>query len=246
MRLQGQAALVTGGGGGIGEAVCLALAREGCAVAVNDVNREAAERTASRVQEAGPESLADDTDITNPEHVKAMVENVRKRLGRLDVLVNNAGVTRDTLLPRMSDEDWDLVIRVNLYGAFHCARAAARVMMKQRAGAIVNIASIIGIGGNAGQANYAASKGGLIALSRSMAKELGPRGVRVNAVAPGFIRTAMTEVLKDDVKKDILQNTPLRTFGSPEDVAEAVLFLAGPGARFVTGAVLRLDGGLAV
>ncbi|MHC4600110.1 MAG: 3-oxoacyl-[acyl-carrier-protein] reductase [Planctomycetota bacterium] len=246
MKLKGQSALVTGGGGGIGAAVCAAFAAQGADVVVNDVNLAAAENVSAAAKDLGVRAYADDTDITDAKGAKAMIDRAVKTHGRLDILVNNAGITRDTLVARMSDEDWNLVLSVNLGGAFYCARAAARPMMKQRSGAIVNVASIIGLDGNAGQGNYAASKGGLIALSRSLAKELGPRGVRVNAVAPGFIQTAMTDVLPDDLKKAILENTPLRRFGTPEDVARAVLFLAGPDAEFITGSVLRLDGGLAV
>jgi 3-oxoacyl-[acyl-carrier protein] reductase len=246
MKLKGQSALVTGGGGGIGAAVCTAFAREGANVVVNDVNLAAAEKVSAAAQDLGVRAYADGSDITDSKAAKAMIDQAVKTHGRLDILVNNAGITRDTLVARMSDEDWNLVLSVNLNGAFYCARAAARPMMKQRSGAVVNVASVIGIGGNAGQGNYAASKGGLIALSRSLAKELGPRGVRVNAVAPGFIQTAMTDDLPEDLKKAILENTPLRRFGTAEDVASAVLFLAGPGAEFITGSVLRLDGGLAV
>ncbi|MHC5038221.1 MAG: 3-oxoacyl-[acyl-carrier-protein] reductase [Planctomycetota bacterium] len=246
MRFQGLTALVTGGGGGIGAAVCTAFAREGARVVVNDVNRDAAEQVAGAIRDLGGEALTHSADITDPAQAKAMVDQTLKTFDRLDILVNNAGITRDTLVPRMSDEDWNRVLSVNLSGAFHCTRAVARAMMKQRSGSIVNVASIIGIGGNAGQANYAASKGGLIAFSRSLAKEMGPRGVRVNTLAPGFIQTPMTDVLPDKLKQGILERTPLNRFGTPEDVAQAVLFLAGPDAAFITGAVLRLDGGLAV
>ena len=246
MLFQGASALVTGGGGGIGAAVCLALAREGASVTVNDVNSESAERVAASCRGAGAAAFVDTRSITDPEMARAMIEEATSRGGGLHVLVNNAGITRDTLLVRMSDDDWNRVLQVNLTGAFHCCRAAARLMLKQRAGAIVNLASVVGIGGNAGQANYAASKGGLIALTLSLSKEMGPRGVRVNAVAPGFIRTPMTDGLPEDVKQGILDRTPLKRFGTPEDVAEAVLFLAGPKAGFITGAVLRIDGGLSM
>jgi len=246
MRFKEQVALVTGGGGGIGASICQAFAREGARVVVNDVNLEGAEAVAARAREAGHEAYADGADITDTSAAKSLIGRAVKAYGRLDVLVNNAGITRDTLVVRMSDEDWSSVLDVNLTGAFNCARAAARVMMKQRAGAVVNVASVVGIGGNAGQANYAASKGGLIALTGSLAKELGPRGVRVNALAPGFILTPMTDVLPEEVKNGILDRTSLKRFGSPEDVANAVLFLSGPEAGFITGAVLRLDGGLAL
>ncbi|MCU0722419.1 MAG: 3-oxoacyl-[acyl-carrier-protein] reductase [Planctomycetes bacterium] len=246
MLLEGLSAVVTGGGGGIGAAVCASFAREGAAVTVNDVNPEAAERVAAACRGAGAKAFADTHNITDPDQVALLLEEAAARSGGVHVLVNNAGITRDTLLVRMSDEDWNRVLSVNLTGAFHCCRSAAKLMMKQRAGSIVNVASVVGIGGNAGQANYAASKGGLIALTLSLAKEMGPRGVRVNAVAPGFVRTPMTDVLPEDVKKGILDRTPLRRFGTPEDVADAVLFLAGPRSSFVSGAVLRIDGGLSM
>ena len=246
MKFAGKSVLVTGAGGGIGAEVCAAFAREGAAIIINDVQAAAAEKTAAACRALGAKAFVDNSDITRSDQADAMIKAAVDNCGSLDVLVNNAGITKDTLVVRMSDEDWLRVLNVNLTGAFFCARAAAKVMMKRRAGVIVNVSSVIGIAGNAGQANYAASKAGLIALTKSMAKELGSRGVRVMAVAPGFITTPMTSVLPDDVKNGILDRTSLRKFGEPKDVAAAILFLAGEESGFITGDVLRIDGGLTV
>lgn len=246
MKFAEKTVLVTGGGGGIGEAISTAFAREGAALVINDVNQAGAERVAAACRDLGAKAIIDGSDITKSDQADAMVRAAVEFGGGLDVLVNNAGITKDTLVVRMSDDDWLKVLNVNLNGSFFCARSAAKVMMKRRTGVIVNVSSVIGIAGNAGQANYAASKAGLIALTKSMARELGSRGVRVFAVAPGFIRTAMTDVLPEEVKKGILDRTSLRKFGGPEDVASAILFLAGDGAGFITGDVLRIDGGLTV
>jgi len=238
--LTGKTALVTGAARGIGRAIAEALAGAGAKVAVVDVLEEL-EETAAAV---GGGAKGYRADVTDAGAVKDLVEGVIGDLGSLDVLVNNAGITRDALLPRMSDEDFDRVLRVNLYGTYHLTRAAARPMMKARAGRIVNIASVIGLHGNVGQANYAASKGGVIALTKSTAKELAPRGVTVNAIAPGFIRTAMTEDLPEKVRETMLSVIPFGRFGEARDVAGSVLFLASDLAAYVTGQVLVVDGGM--
>jgi 3-oxoacyl-[acyl-carrier protein] reductase len=209
-------------------------------VAVNyRSNAEAAEAIAGEVG-----GIAVAGDVADPEQAKALVEKVESELGDIDALVNNAGLTRDTLIARMSDEDWDAVLDTNLRGTFHMCRAVARKMLRRRAGSIVNLTSVVGIHGNAGQVNYAASKAGIVGLTKSLAKELGNRGVRANAIAPGYIDTELTGVLSDEVRKLILGNTPLGRLGTPEDVAGAVRFLCSDEAGFVTGEVLLVDGGL--
>jgi 3-oxoacyl-[acyl-carrier protein] reductase len=209
-------------------------------VAVNyRSNAEAAEAIAGEVG-----GIAVAADVADPEQAKALVEKVESELGDIDALVNNAGLTRDTLIARMSDEDWDAVLDTNLRGTFHMCRAVARKMLRRRAGSIVNLTSVVGIHGNAGQVNYAASKAGIVGLTKSLAKELGNRGVRANAIAPGYIDTELTGVLPDDVRNLILGNTPLGRLGTPEDVAGAVRFLCSDEAGFVTGEVLLVDGGL--
>ncbi|MFH1022784.1 MAG: 3-oxoacyl-[acyl-carrier-protein] reductase [Planctomycetota bacterium] len=245
MVLKGQVALVTGGARGIGRCVAERLAEWGANVAVLDVLSDEAEATAKAVAEAfSVETLAFKADVTNLADIEKIVETVQAKWGRVDILVNNAGITRDNLLIRMSDEEWDKVLAVNLKGAFLCLKAVARPMMKQRRGRIVNVASIVGVIGNAGQANYSASKAGLIGLTRTAAKELASRNITVNAVAPGFIDTVMTKNLPEDVKKAMLANVPLGRLGAPDDVARAVRFLAGPDADYVTGHVLHVTGGL--
>jgi len=250
MEFKERTAIVTGAGGGIGLAICTALAAEGAAVVVNDVAEGAASRTAEAVEAAGGRALVNTADISDPDAAADLAKAATEAFGGIDVLVNNAGITRDMFVMKMSVEDWRKVLGVNLDGAFHCTRAVLRPMMKQarkgRPGSVVNIASVIGIGGNAGQANYAASKGGLIAFTKSLAKELGPRKIRVNAVAPGFIVTAMTDALSEDVQRQILERIPLGELGRATDVAQAVCFLASDRARYVTGTVLRVDGGLPV
>lgn len=247
MSLQGKCALVTGGSRGIGRAVCLELARQGARVAVNYAgNAAAAEETVQVCAALGAEAFAIQADVADAAATEAMVKEVLSRFGRLDILVNNAGVTRDGLMPMMKEADWDAVLDTNLKGAFHCMKAVYRPMMKQKYGRIVNLSSIVGLRGNAGQANYAASKAGLIGLTKSMAKELAARNVTVNAVAPGFIDTDMTAALPEKAREAMLTTIPMGRLGQAEDVAKAVAFFAGDDSAYVTGQVLCVDGGMAV
>ena len=247
MSLQGKCALVTGGSRGIGRAVCQELARQGARVAVNYAgNAAAAEETVKACQDLGTDAFAIQADVADAAACEAMVQEVLTRFGRLDILVNNAGITRDNLALSISEADFDAVLDTNLKGAFLCIKAAYRPMMKQRYGRIVNLSSIAGIRGNAGQANYAASKAGLIGLTKSMAKELAARNVTVNAVAPGFIETDMTAVLSEKIREGMLSSIPAGRLGQAEDVARAVAFFAGDGAAYITGQVLCVDGGMAV
>ena len=247
MELKGKAALVTGGSRGIGRAVCLELARRGACVAVNYAgNAAAAEETVESCKAMGVDAFSVPADVADAAACDAMVKEVLSRFGRLDILVNNAGITRDGLMPMLKDADWDAVLDANLKGAFHCMRAASRPMMKQKYGRVVNLSSIVGLRGNAGQANYAASKAGLIGLTKSMAKELAGRNVTVNAVAPGFIDTDMTAALPEKARESMLASIPMGRLGQGEDVAKAVAFFAGDGAGYVTGQVLCVDGGMAV
>ena len=248
MELTQQRALVTGGSRGIGREVCLALAARGARVAVNCAgNAEAAREVVDRCLELGaPDAFVVQANVADPDQVQQMVEQVTGRWGGVDILVNNAGITRDGLLMRMTDDAFAAVLDTNLKGAFYCLRAVARGMMKQRSGRIVNLSSVVGLRGNAGQANYAASKAGLIGLAKSAAKELASRGVTVNCVAPGFIDTDMTAVLPDGVKENILSQIPMGRLGAAKEVADAVAFLASPQAGYITGQVLCVDGGMAM
>ena len=248
MELTQQRALVTGGSRGIGREVCLALAARGARVAVNCAgSMEAAREVVRRCLELGAsDAFVVQANVADPDQVQQMVEQVTGRWGGVDILVNNAGITRDGLLMRMPDDAFAAVLDTNLKGAFYCLRAVARGMMKQRSGRIVNLSSVVGLRGNAGQANYAASKAGLIGLAKSAAKELASRGVTVNCVAPGFIDTDMTAVLPDGVKENILSRIPMGRLGAAEEVADAVAFLASPQAGYITGQVLCVDGGMAM
>ena len=240
-------ALITGGSRGIGRAICLALAAQGINVAINYAgSAAAAQAVAEECRALGVEAFAIQGNVAIESEAQALVEETIAKFGRIDILVNNAGITRDNLMMRMTEADFDAVLDTNLKGAFHCMKAVCRPMMKQRSGRIVNISSIVGVRGNAGQANYAASKAGLIGMSKSMAKELASRGITVNCVAPGFIETDMTDVLPEAVKEKLLNEIPMAHLGRPEDVAAAVSFFASPAAAYVTGQVLCVDGGMAV
>ena len=247
MNLTGKNALVTGGSRGIGKAVCLELARQGANVAVNYAGRaQAAEEVAAACRELGVEAFAVQADVADAAAVDAMVKEVAARFGRVDILVNNAGITRDKLALQMKEEDFDAVLDTNLKGAFLCMKAVYRPMMKQRYGRIINLSSVVGLRGNAGQANYAASKAGLIGMSKSIAKELASRGVTVNLVAPGFIDTDMTAALPEAAREALLKSIPMARLGQPEDVARAVAFFAAEESGYITGQVLCVDGGMAV
>jgi 3-oxoacyl-[acyl-carrier protein] reductase len=244
MSLTGKIALVTGSAQGIGKAIAGVLAGEGADCIISDVNLDLAEKTAGEIRSGGRKALAVKTNVVDPDDVARMVQTGIDEFGKIDILVNNAGITRDSLLMRMKDDDWDQVLSVNLKGAFLCIRAVSRIMMKKRSGRIINIASIVGAMGNVGQANYVASKAGLIGLTKTVARELASRGVTCNAVAPGFIDTAMTQVLADDVKEKLLAQIPMTRLGSTEDVAHAVSFLASDEAAYITGQVLHVNGGM--
>lgn len=245
--LSGSVALVTGAGRGIGREIALALAAAGANVAINDFADEpACAAVVGEIIALGRKSVCVMGDVGDDESVTGMVERVESELGPLAVVVNNAGITRDQVVMMMDPADFDAVIRTHLRGTFLVSKAAARKMFRRREGCIVNISSVVGRRGNAGQANYAAAKAGIIGLTKSLAKELGARGVRVNAIAPGYIDTPMTQSLPDEVKKAIVDATPLRGIGQPGDVAAAVLFLASPLAKFITGCVLPVDGGLGI
>ncbi|MCW3053046.1 MAG: 3-oxoacyl-[acyl-carrier-protein] reductase [Chthonomonadales bacterium] len=238
--------MVTGAGRGIGAAIALTLAREGAKVVVNySRSAESAEQVVAQIQAAGGEAVAVQANIAVPAEAEALIKSAQENFGRIDILVNNAGITRDKLIMRMSEEDWDAVLDTNLKGAFICSKTAVLLMLKQKSsGVIVNVGSVIGKAGGAGQANYSAAKAGLVGLTKSMAKELGSRNIRVNAVAPGFIETEMTEVLKPEYRETILKQIPLGRLGASEDVARVVAFLCSEDAAYVQGEVISIDGGL--
>ena len=247
MSLTGKIALVTGGGRGIGRAICLELARQGANVAVNYAgNAKTAEETVAACKELGVQAIAIQANVADAQACQDMVKQVLDTFGRIDILVNNAGITRDNLALSISEEDFDAVLDTNLKGAFFCCKAVYRPMMRQRSGRIINMSSIVGLRGNAGQANYSASKAGLIGLTKSLAKELAGRKVTVNAVAPGFIDTDMTAVLSEQAKEAMLRTIPMARLGQAEDVAHAVAFFASDEAAYITGQVLCVDGGMAV
>jgi len=246
MQLANQVALVTGGARGIGREIALTFAQEGAEVALFDVNPEPLAQTATELEALGRRCLGVVVDVTDGKQVDEGVAKVLDKLGRIDILINNAGITKDGLLIRMDDAQWDRVLNINLKGTFLCTRAVAKHMLKQRRGRIVSIASIVGLIGNPGQANYAASKAGIIGLTKAVAKELASRGVTVNAIAPGFIKTEMTEALPEQAKQRLAEAIPMGTLGEPKDVAQAALFLVSEAARYITGHVLVVDGGLAM
>lgn len=243
-QLANQTAVVTGAGRGIGRAIALKFAAEGADVACVSRTAENSEKVANEIRALGRKAWAYAADVSNSAAVSETVEKILSDAGKLDILVNNAGVTRDGLLMRMSDEDWDTVLNTNLKGAFHFTREFSRVFLKQRSGRIINVASVIGLIGNAGQANYAASKAALIGFTKSVAREFASRGITVNALAPGFIETDMTAVLSDDLRAEVLKTIPLKRFGRAEDIAGAAVFLASSAAGYITGQVLTVDGGM--
>ena len=244
MKLAGRVALVTGAAQGIGKAVALLLARNGADIVVWDINLEKAEETANEIRSIGRKALAVKVDVAHWNDVEQMVEVILEKFAKIDILVNNAGITRDKLILRMTEEDWDAVLDVNLKGTFHCTKAVVRHMAKQRSGKIINIASVVGEMGNASQANYSASKAGVIGLTKTIAREFAQRGININAIAPGYIETPMTEVLPEKVKEELKKLIPMERLGKPEDVAEAVLFLASEESSYITGHVLNVNGGI--
>ena len=244
MELKDKVALVTGGGQGIGRVIGDNLAKSGAHVVLGDINLENAEKSAKAILANGGSASATLLNVADPENVKEVFDSIVKEFKPLDILVNNAGITKDGLFVRMKEDDWDRVLAVNLKGSFLCGQQAAKQMMKQRQGAIVNIASIVGVMGNAGQANYSASKAGLIGLTKTMARELAPRNITVNAVAPGFIDTEMTRVLDEKIRDKLIEQIPLSRLGLPEDIANSVAFLVSDRSSYITGQVLNVNGGM--
>jgi 3-oxoacyl-[acyl-carrier protein] reductase len=244
LKLTGKVALVTGAAQGIGKAIALILARNGADMVVSDINLEKAEETAKEIRAIGPKAVAVKVDVANLNDVEQMVTGILEKLAKIDILVNNAGITRDKLILRMTEEDWDAVLGVNLKGTFNCTKAVVRHMAKQRSGKIVNIASVVGEMGNAGQANYSASKAGVIGLTKTIAREYAQRGINVNAIAPGYIETPMTDALPEKAKEELRKLIPMERLGRPGDVAEAVLFLVSEESSYITGQVLNVNGGI--
>ncbi|MHB8170003.1 MAG: 3-oxoacyl-[acyl-carrier-protein] reductase [Thermincolia bacterium] len=245
MVLKDRVAIITGASRGIGRAVALELAKEGAKVVINYAgNAQKAQEVVDAIRGFGGVALAIQADVSSHQEVESMIDETVKHFGQVDILVNNAGITRDNLLMRMKEEDWDAIMATNLKGVFNCTKAVIRGMMKHRWGRVINITSVIGLIGNAGQANYAAAKAGIIGFTKSIAKELGSRNINVNAIAPGFIDTDMTAVLGDELKNSLLEQIPLSRLGSPEDVANLVVFLASDAASYITGQTINVDGGL--
>jgi 3-oxoacyl-[acyl-carrier protein] reductase len=244
MRLKDNNAFITGAAQGIGRAIAIGMAREGANVCIADVNIEKAEETAEEVKTLGVKSIAVRLDVSKEDEVTAAFEKFIKEFERLDILVNNAGITRDALLLRLKEEEWDAVLDINLKGTFLCSKEAVKIMSRQRSGKIISISSIVAFTGNPGQANYSASKAGIIGLTKTIAKEYASRGIRANAVAPGFIQTAMTEALPEKVKEEMKRSIPLGSFGRPEDIANGVIFLASKESDYITGQVLHINGGM--
>lgn len=247
MSLKSKVALVTGGSRGIGREIALELAKTGVDIAITYVNNlEKASIVIEEIISYGVRAIAIQANVSIEEDVTNMIKTIEKELGSVDILVNNAGVTKDNLLIRMKEDEWDEVMNVNLKGTFLCTKAVSRSMMKKRYGKIINITSVVGIMGNAGQGNYSASKAGVIGFTKSMAKELASRGIRVNAIAPGFIETDMTESLNDEIKETMINAIPLNSFGSPKDIANVVIFLASENSDYITGQVISVDGGMGI
>lgn len=245
MNLKDKVALITGGSRGIGREIALELGRNGVNIAISYVNNtEKAMEVVEEIKSYGVKAIAVKANVSIEEEVVEMIKTIEKELNTIDILVNNAGVTKDNLIIRMKSEDWDSVMDVNLKGTFLCTKAVSRIMMKKRYGKIINITSVVGIMGNAGQSNYSASKAGVIGFTKSMAKELASRGIRVNGIAPGFISTDMTDVLKDEIKDAMLNAIPLNSFGNPKDIANLVVFLSSESSDYITGQIINVDGGL--
>ena len=244
MRLQGKTALITGGAQGIGKSIALSMAKEGAGIGIADVNLEIAQQTAEEVKALGVKSIALKLDVSNQKSVTEAFNAFKTEFGSLDILINNAGITRDAILLRMKEEDWDAVLNINLKGSFLCSKEAVKIMAKQRSGNIVSISSVVAFMGNPGQVNYSSSKAGLIGLTKTIAREYASRGIRANAVAPGFIQTAMTDSLSDEVKNEMHKAIPLGGFGTPGDIANAVIFLSSADADYITGQVIHVNGGM--
>lgn len=246
MRLKDKVAIITGSARGIGKATAQLFAREGAKVVITDINEDAVKETVAEIKAAGADALGFKVDVSKREQVDEMVAAVKAAWGRIDILVNNAGITADAMFRKMTEEQFDKVININLKGVYNCAKAVLETMIEQESGVILNASSIVGIYGNVGQTNYAASKWGVIGMTKTWAKELGRKGIRVNAVAPGFIMTPMTEAMPENILDMMKEKTPLQRLGKPEDIANAYLFLASDEASFITGAVLSVDGGLVI
>ena len=244
MKLKDKNVFITGSGQGIGKQIAIAMAKEGANVAVSDINIENAGAAAQEIRSLGRKSIAIKLDVSKQNEVIAAFETFKNEFGVLDILINNAGITKDTLVLRMKDDDWDAVINVNLKGTFLCSREAIKLMVKQQHGNIISISSVVAFTGNPGQANYSASKAGIVGLTKTIAKEYASRGIKANAVAPGFIQTAMTEAIPEKIREEMKKNIPLGYFGAPEDVANAVIFLASNDADYITGQVLHINGGM--
>ncbi|MBI5207554.1 MAG: 3-oxoacyl-[acyl-carrier-protein] reductase [Candidatus Firestonebacteria bacterium] len=242
--LEGKVAFVTGGARGIGRITAIALAKEGADIIVVNTNEDLLQKVVEEIQALGRKAMGLKVNVTNSQEVDTAVKKVLDTFGKIDILVNNAGITRDNLIIRMKEEDWDSVLHVNLKGVFLCTKAVLRSMMKRESGKIINIASVVGISGNIGQANYSAAKAGIIGLTKTTAREVASRGITVNAVAPGFIDTDMTRALPAYIKENITRQIPLNRFGKPEDVAGVIVFLASERADYITGEVIRVDGGM--